>query len=285
MKTTKRFLLTLATMIGMTGAWAQDTDEVAVTKPANNNEWTLTMPESNVELQVEYETALALSETTDNANALTEWNGYEADVTLTRTLQTGGWNTFCVPFDLDTPTGWTVKQLTASTFNSGTGELTLTFADAAGIEAGKPYLVKVSDAVVNPTFEGVTVSDGTTTTETDNADFVPVMNPTSLTGGDKTVLFVTGGNKLTYPTADGNINGMRAYFQLKGDGASLARAFRMSFDDNATGISQIEDGRLKMEDEVYDLQGRRMASSMFNSQSSILKKGVYIVNGKKTIIK
>ena len=54
MKTTKRFILTLAAILGMTGAWAQDADEVAVTKTANNNEWTLTMPASDVELQVEY---------------------------------------------------------------------------------------------------------------------------------------------------------------------------------------------------------------------------------------
>ena len=54
MKTTKRFLLTLAAMIGMTGAWAQATDEeVAVTKSADN-QWTLTMPEGNVELEIEY---------------------------------------------------------------------------------------------------------------------------------------------------------------------------------------------------------------------------------------
>jgi hypothetical protein len=38
----------------MTGAWAQDAEEVTVTKTANNNEWTLTMPASDVELQVEY---------------------------------------------------------------------------------------------------------------------------------------------------------------------------------------------------------------------------------------
>ena len=54
MKTTKRFLLTLAAILGMTGAWAQDAEEVAVAKTANNNEWTLTMPASDVELQVEY---------------------------------------------------------------------------------------------------------------------------------------------------------------------------------------------------------------------------------------
>ena len=54
MKTAKRFILTLAAIFGMTGAWAQDAEEVTVTKTANKNEWTLTMPASDVELQVEY---------------------------------------------------------------------------------------------------------------------------------------------------------------------------------------------------------------------------------------
>jgi hypothetical protein len=54
MKTTKRFILTLAAILGMTGAWAQDAEEVTVTKTANNNEWTLTMPANGIELQVEY---------------------------------------------------------------------------------------------------------------------------------------------------------------------------------------------------------------------------------------
>lgn len=40
MKTTKRFLLTLVAILGMTGAWAQDADEVAVTPTANAGEWT-----------------------------------------------------------------------------------------------------------------------------------------------------------------------------------------------------------------------------------------------------
>jgi hypothetical protein len=31
MKATKRFLLTLAAILGMTGAWAQDAEEVALT--------------------------------------------------------------------------------------------------------------------------------------------------------------------------------------------------------------------------------------------------------------
>jgi len=35
---------------------------------------------------------------------------------------------------------------------------------------------------------------------------------------------------------------------------------------------------------VYDLQGRRMESSIFNLQSSMLKKGIYIVDGKKVVV-
>ena len=35
----------------------------------------------------------------------------------------------------------------------------------------------------------------------------------------------------------------------------------------------------------YDLGGRRVKSSIFNSQSSILKKGVIIVDGKKVVNK
>ena len=51
----KKILSLLALLVAATtGAWAQATDEeVAVTKSADN-QWTLTMPEGNVELEIEY---------------------------------------------------------------------------------------------------------------------------------------------------------------------------------------------------------------------------------------
>lgn len=252
------------------------TEGVELTKNPDGT-WTLAAtPAFDVELEVEYETALALSETTDNSAALTEWDGYEADVTLTRTLQTGGWNTFCAPFSTAMPSGWTVKELSSSAFDSSTGELTLNFGNAASIEAGKPYLVKVDANVANPTFNGVTISSTTTTTETTAVDFVPVMNPTNLTGDDKTVLFVTGGNKLTYPSGDGNINGFRAYFRLKGELVSLVRAFHMSFDDNVTGITTVISDEPTTASGTYTLDGRRI-------EGQPTQKGVYIVNGKKVV--
>lgn len=54
-----------------------------------------------------------------------------------------------------------------------------------------------------------------------------------------------------------------------------ARSLSIAFDDEATGISQIENGKLKTEN-YYDLQGRRVAQP---------QKGLYIVNGKKVVIK
>jgi len=270
------------------------TEGVELTPTGTKNEWALAAtPALYVELEVEYETALALSETTDNSAALTEWDGYEADVTLTRTLQTGGWNTFCLPFgmtlaDFKTAIGDDQVQVKELASSSLTGEtLTLNFDDAASIVAGKPYLVKISlgsnvDLSTVP-FNGVIISETAQTTVTDYANFVPVFSPTNLEGGNTNILFVTGGNTLTYPSADGNINGFRAYFYLHD--APTARAFAMSFDD-AAGIETIDYSPLNIDHSVYDLQGRRMAngqSSTVDGQS--LKKGVYIVNGKKTVIK
>ena len=278
---TKRFLLTLAAILGMTGAWAQDAEEVAVTKTANNNEWTLTMPESNVELQVEYESALALSETTDNADALAEWNDYEADVTLTRTLRTGSYNTFAVPFSMTIPSGWTVKELSSASFSEGV--LTLNFDNASSIEAGKPYLVKVSATtdLSAAAFTGVIVSkDAVPFTSTD-VDFIPTLGATTISGDVKSILFLGASNKLYNPNAENSsMKGFRAYFQLKGSALMApARAFNIDYGDGeTTGIISVSGSGLTVNgsDGCYDLQGRRI-------EGQPTQKGVYIVNGKKVI--
>ena len=269
------------------------TEGVELTKNPDGT-WTLAAtPAFDVELEVEYETDLALNEVDDNAAILDEWDGYEADVTMTRTLQTGGWNTFCVPFSMTlaefkTAIGDDEVKVKVLESSSLTGEtLTLNFADAASIVAGTPYLVKISlgsnvDLSTVP-FSGVTISETAQTTVTTYANFVPVFSPTNLQGGNTNILFVTGGNALTYPENSGDINGFRAYFLLHD--ASAARSFSLNLGEE-TGIMAIDHSPLNTDQSVYDLQGRRMAngqSSTVNGQS--LKKGVYIVNGKKTVIK
>lgn len=230
----------------------------------------------------EVATSLSLNDSEDNSSTLATNEGKKFNLTLKRTLNAGGWNTFCAPFSTAKPSGWTLKKLTGSSFDSCTGKLTLDFRDAVSIEAGRAYLVKVTAKVENPTFEGVTIANVTTTTETTYADFVPVMNPTPLTANDKTVLFVSGGNKLTYPNATSNINGFRAYFQLKGDAAASANAFAMSFDDESTGITDIDDSQAHdvrfNSNGIYTLDGRR-------TEGQPTAKGIYIQNGRKVIIK
>ena len=60
----------------------------------NKNEWQFITPNYAVVAKIEYDTELALNEVDDNAATLEEWNGYEADVTLMRTLTAGMYNTF-----------------------------------------------------------------------------------------------------------------------------------------------------------------------------------------------
>ena len=79
--------------------------------------------------------------------------------------------------------------------------------------------------------------------------------------------------------AGATIGAFRVY--LTGLTPSGARA--IFFDGDVTGINSIEKGKQKNDDVWYDLQGRRIGQgSMANGQ---LKPGLYIVNGKKVIIK
>ena len=272
----KKILSILALSLTMVqGVWAQ----TPLTPNANKTVWTLaSMPAYDIVLQAEYYTDLLQG--TDNSAWITANDGKTASIWLGRTLQAGGWNTFAVPFGINPiPTGWTVKELTGASVSGST--LTLTFGDASSIDAGKPYLVKVDANVVNPTFDDVTISSSPDPTEFTDVTFVPVINPTEMTEGDKTRLFVTGGNKLTYPKTTGNINGFRAYFQLP-DGISGARQFVMNFGEgDPTVVFESEELRVKSEESDdepwYDLSGRKY-------DSKPTKPGVYVHNGEKQVI-
>ena len=61
----------------------------AVTPTENKNEWTFTMPDYAIVARVEYDTELALNEVEDNAAILEEWDGCEANITLTCSLTAG----------------------------------------------------------------------------------------------------------------------------------------------------------------------------------------------------
>ena len=236
---------------------------------------------------------ITLTEEADNSEILEDYDQLNANVTLKRTLQTGGWNTFSVPFNIwdndtedgitftGTPLeGATVKKLIYSFFN-GTEVVELLFEDVYEIEAGKPYLVKVPAKVENPMFENAYIDNTTTNVSTNYADFVPVINPTELTGGNKSALILINGNTLTYPLNDVNIYGFRAYFLLH-DYPSEVKGYRMNLgDETVTGIISINSDITDAAQQtgIYTtLDGRRL-------QGKPTQRGLYIVNGKKVFIK
>ena len=245
--------------------------------------------------------AITLADNADNGTTISSANGYVADVTLAdRTLyKDGAWNTICLPFDVDNFTGTplegaTVKTLASTDFSGGT--LTMNFSDdVTTIEAGKPYIVKWANGtdIVNPVFNGVTISDAPANVSTDYVDFVGTYSPVSIYTAGKTNLYLGAGNKLYYPTAsDFKVNAFRGYFQLKGLTASESsnsnqasvRAFKLNFgDDEATGIVSAEANSSLFTlhsslSEWYTLDGRKL-------QGKPTQRGIYINNGKKVAIK
>ena len=75
-----------------------------------------------------------------------------------------------------------------------------------------------------------------------------------------------------YRAAGQTVATNRAYLSTTVSTARIA----LSFDDETTGIAIIDNGQLTIDNSVYDLQGRRVAQP---------QKGLYIVNGKKVVLK
>ena len=63
---------------------------------------------------------------------------------------------------------------------------------------------------------------------------------------------------------------------------SYSQPFVINLGD-ATGIEEIENGTLKIGNAVYDLQGRKVVAD--KAANCKMSKGVYIVDGKKKVMK
>ena len=247
--------------------------------------YTFRMPGRDVELSPLLYYTLN-EEAADNETAY----GDKRDVYIKRSFRKGEWDTFAVPFNISKETmddlGFTAKQLVASSYADGV--VTLSFADAGSIEAGKPYLVKVDEDIENPVFEYVTQDYTVNTVSMGVANFVPTLEKTLITGcGDnadnaKSVLLLDDLNNLISPMVVNNpdhensyINAFHAYFQLSGDAVS-AREFILDFNQGVgyTGVNNLTGQG--MERVRYSLDGRSM-----DSQSA--PKEVFIENGRMFI--
>lgn len=187
-----------------------------------------------------------------------------------------GWNTICMPFALTNDIlssifgeGWKAYE-----FKSYTDGV-LGFDKATSFAAGYPYIIYVAEAAAHE--DGIVLNNVNVTKTTAQYDsysdayfrgtYAPIAAP-----GMEGKWGVTSEARIAEGTDEASIKGFRAYFELP-DGVSGAR---LSFYDDATGITTIIGADELNDDKVYNLGGQRVQNP---------KKGLYIINGKKVVIK
>lgn len=208
------------------------------------------------------------------------------DVVLTRSIAAGKWATLVLPFAM------TAEQIT-SAFGSGSlvaqlssfTDSKIKFTTVSSMNAHEPYLIKVASNFSSATINGVTITAGTPNkTTVSGVDFIGSYNAlTNIPFSDGTTSYYFLSGNTLYRSSTGTthdtMKGFRAYFKVPGTASSRGLTFDVNDEQGGTtGVN--EELRIKNEGSsnapVYNLNGQRISHP---------SKGLYIVNGKKVIIK
>ena len=204
-----------------------------------------------------------------------------ARATYERTLSTAAKATLCLPYELS------VQGFKAYTISGGNNSAVY-FAEAKDkLEAYKPYLITV-DGVPQLGGENIQVKaykDDALTTPAGKYSFtgtvVGVDNAT-VAAANAYILQDDGlFHKVTTEHPGATVPAYRAYVTCpKGSGA---KQLSIIIDGETTGIDGVTNGRA--DGPVYDLQGRRVADRLDDAARHQLPAGVYIVGGRKVVVK
>ena len=228
-------------------------------------------------------TTLSLSE--ENTSLGIDSDTY-GNVTVDRTLKKAdSWNTFCVPFAM------TAEQLAANkitevrklenTVENG-GSVVLNFSEpVTEIEAGVPYIVKVGEAVSQITVNGVAVKVAEPAPlEVGSVNMLGNYGQMSITGDQ----YFISDNKF-YRAADKKVTvkGFRAYITLDEVMVGVNQML-INIDGNVTAIEDVLGEDVDTTVNVYTIDGVCVKSGVKSSEAlDGLRKGIYIVNGKKVV--
>ena len=189
--------------------------------------------------------------------------GEAAATSYTLTVTAAGAATLVLPFDAELPAG-----VTAYTLNYTAGSDAVKATAVTVITANQPVLINAAEG--NYTF----TSKGTTNSNEPQYGALTGVYATSVVPSGSYIL-TNGGTGVGFRTVDGSTNTVAAYrAYLTADGVGAPSFLNIDF-GGTTGISQIENGESGIEN-YYDLQGRRVLQPT---------RGLYIVNGKKVIVK
>ena len=215
---------------------------------------------------------VTLEAETDNASKIKTANNAVSDVSLIRTLDANIWNTFCVPFAFKVENsalaGAKVKE-----FDKIDGT-TMYMKDATYILPGRPYLVKPTAEIKNPTFSAVAIYDeAATKVGNDTYTLIGTYSPKTIS--EDNIYGVKANGAIAKGKKDTTIKGLRAYFIINGNGGQAKINFG---DDETTGIENIVTPTAISNQKVYNLNGQYVGNDL-----KAMPKGMYIVNGKKVI--
>ena len=208
----------------------------------------------------------------DNASKIKTANNAISDVSLTRTLEANIWNTFCVPFGFKVENsalaGAEVKEYDKI---DGT---TMYMKDATYILPGRPYLVKPTAEIKDPTFSAVAIYDENPTKVGDETyALTGIYSPKTIS--EDNIYGVKADGAIAKGMKGTTIKGLRAYFIINGNGGQAKINFG---DDETTGIENIVTPTAISNQKVYNLNGQYVGNDL-----KAMPKGIYIVNGKKVI--
>ena len=198
------------------------------------------------------------------------------NVTMSR-IFVEGWNTICLPY------ATTAAALNAQSVQQfvSVDENGLNFSEVESLEANKPYLIYFENPATTPVYQVAEVSSTTPLVVTQgDYHFVGSYDAVVSMAGKYGVATIDDVQKIILGGANSTLKSTRAYFTKQGEQPAQVRI--NLYRDATTGIDQIANGGAQTYD-VYTLQGVQVLKGA-NSLNG-LQKGIYIVNGKKVVIK
>lgn len=198
------------------------------------------------------------------------------DVILNRSFAQG-WNTVCLPFNVK-PTE-IAEGAKAQEFSGVKGNA-LNFTEVTEMQANTPYLFFAPQTIASgKVLESKDVVEGVAKSVTkEGYTFCGTYTLTDMEG-KYGVANVEGVQKIMRGAAGSSLAGTRAYFTTTN---TKANGMRINFGGNGiTGINQINAENVQNAAAVYNLQGVKVS----NHGTTNLPAGIYIMQGKKVIVK
>lgn len=249
-------------------AWGTQSCKVSLTLSGSKITGTITCPK----LKMVFANSQTLNQTSNVTLSAGTYN-----VTINRTFAQG-WNTLCLPFSI-TPAEIGAKA--AQEFSSVSEGKTLNFATVSQMQANVPYLVFFENATASPFYycgamqtpsaKGVTHSGITF-----SGNFTADKNMQGLYG---VATGTDGHQRILLGSAGATLPAMAAFFSST---QSLANMSLRMEGENMTDIEAIQTTENEAQTAVYTLQGTRIQPA---TKGARLPKGIYIINGKKVIVK